>query len=407
MTRILILTPHFPYPPHQGGAMRAFGMIRGLAGRGYKISLLAFVTPDQPDPQTTPLAGLCEQIVTIPAPTRSPRDRMADLLAGKADMARRFWSDDFAAALRDLLAARSFDVIQMAFEMVDYLPILKQSGGGAMLIYDSLNAEYDLQRRIAASDLLLPRRWPLAGYSVIQATRLSEVETDLCRAVDHVFACSGADARLLARLDHRTPITVIPNAITAADYAYTGPPADLPHPLLVITGKMDFRPNVDAVLWLAGDILPRIRREVPAAHLAVVGQKPTPHIAALAARPGVAVTGGVPDIQPYLAAADVYVAPLRMGSGTRFKLLEALAMGCPVVSTRLGAEGLDVQDGEHLLLADTAADFARAVVDLLGDDPRRQRLGEAGQRLVREHYDWSAIIPRIEAVYASAPTSGA
>jgi sugar transferase (PEP-CTERM/EpsH1 system associated) len=400
MTRILFLVPHLPYPPHQGGALRNFGLIEELAKRGHRLGLLTFAEPDQPSLEDTPLAKLCSPAQVIPAPLRTGRDRLRDLLDGHADMARRFWSRDFREALIHILRKHSFDVIHLDLEMTHYLPTLHQYAPASRLIYDSLNAEYDLQRRIALRDLRLPTRWPLAIYSLIQAARLTRLETDLCQVVSHVTACSEADAEKLRQLKHTTPITVVPNAISVADYQGAIQPADIPHPAIVFTGKMDFRPNVDAALWFADDILPIIRRSIPDATLIVVGQKPHARLDRLRHQPGVILTGFVPDVKPYLAAADVYVAPLRMGSGTRFKLLEAMAMQKAIVSTRLGAEGLAVTSGREMLLADSAGEFAAAVVTLLGDTQRRWALGEAAAKLVSANYDWEAIIPRIEKVYA-------
>ncbi len=400
--RVLFLIPHLPYPPHQGGALRNFGLIKGLAERGCTVSLLTFSGPEQPPVEQTPLAAFCDDVRTIPMPVRATGQRLRDLLAGHADLARRFWSDRYDEELERLLRQKAFDVIHLDIEMAGYLSTIRQHAPHAALIYDALNAEYELQRRIALQDLRSPTRLPLAAYSLIQARRLRRLETLLCRASAHVFACSEVDAALLARLPHRTPITVVPNAITTARYEVLPPPAELPHPALVFTGKMDYRPNVDAVLWFARAILPLVQARQPDAHLIVVGQQPHPRLDVLRGRPDVTLTGYVPDVQPYIAAADVYVAPLRMGSGTRFKLLEAMAMGSPVVSTHIGAEGLAVQDGVHLRLADTAGEFASAVLDLLADECARQELAANARRLVREHYDWSAIIPRVEAGYSAA-----
>jgi glycosyltransferase involved in cell wall biosynthesis len=399
--RILFLIPHLPYPPHAGGTLRSYGMIDGLARRGHSISLLTFAEPDQQPIDQTPLSSMCNPAIAIPAPVRSMQDRLGDLLAGHADMARRFWSPVFAAALRDLLRHQTFDVIDLYLEMTGYLPIIRQYAPSTMVVYDALNAEYDLQWRIATRDLRVLSRWPLAAYSIIQANRLARLETDLCRSAQHVLACSGADAKKLGALRHTTPVSVIPNAISVDGYQ-TGIllPAEIPHPALVFTGKMDFRPNVDAALWFVDDILPIIHLHDPAAHLTIVGQKPHQRLEAIQDRPGVTLTGYVPDIKPYLRAADVYIAPLRMGSGTRFKLLEAMAMGKAIVSTQLGAEGLDIEHGRHMLLADTEQSFARAVIALITDQSLRQELGENAARLVRERYDWEVIIPQVEKVYA-------
>jgi glycosyltransferase involved in cell wall biosynthesis len=162
---------------------------------------------------------------------------------------------------------------------------------------------------------------------------------------------------------------------------------------------MDYRPNVDAALWFAQDILRRIRSARPDACFMIAGQKPHARLLQLQGQPGIVLTGEVPDLRPFLAAAAVYVAPLRMGGGTRFKLLEAMALSRPIVSTRLGAEGFEVAHGREVLLADTAGDFAAAVVSLLEDESKRAALGEAARRFVEADYDWSAIIPRVEAAY--------
>ena len=402
---ILFLTSQLPYPPHAGGALRSFGQIEALAARGHRVGLLSLLAEDQPDPADTPLAALCDPLATVPAPPPRPNSRrLRDLASGAADMARRAWAPAYAASLQAMLAAHRFDVIQFeSIEMAAYLPmvreVLAKQGAATGLVYDAFNAEYDLQARIARQDWQTPRRWPLALYSSIQAARLRRFEGEVSRTVDRVVACSAADAVKLAALGPQAPVAVVPNAIRTADYDPGTPPAGIPHPALVYTGKMDFRPNVDAVEWFAQDVLPLIRAEQPAAHFVAAGKDPHPRLDALRSSPGVTLTGFVPAIQPYLTAADVFVVPLRMGSGTRLKLLEAMAMGCAVVSTPLGAEGLDAVPGKHLLLADTAEAFAGAVLSLLADPARRRALGAAAASLARAKYDWQTVIPLLEAAY--------
>jgi glycosyltransferase involved in cell wall biosynthesis len=406
MTRVLFLTPHLPYPPNRGTALRNFGLIEGLAARGHAVGLASLIEPGQPPLADTPLPDLCQSTLALPAPARSTGQRLRDLLAGQADMARRLWSEEFVEALRRVLEQEPYDVIQIeGIEMAPYLLIVQGAAPGALLVYDAHNAEYALQARIAAQDSRTPRRWPYAVYSLLQTARLRRFEAATCRAVGHILACSQADADKLRLLRHETPITVIPNAIEVAHYRETDlPPVNLPHPALVFTGKMDFRPNVDAALWFAEAILPRIQEAIPEAHLVIVGMHPHPRLDPLRGRQGITITGEVLDIRPYIREADLYVTPLRMGSGTRFKLLQAMAMGKAIVSTRIGAEGLPVEDGRHLLLADEPESFARAVVGLLHDAPRAEALGKQGAMLVSEHFDWPGIIPRVEAIYRQAST---
>jgi glycosyltransferase involved in cell wall biosynthesis len=152
---------------------------------------------------------------------------------------------------------------------------------------------------------------------------------------------------------------------------------------------MDYRPNVDGVQWFADEVLPLVRARVPTFELTIVGRDPTPAVRELSDRAGVHVTGRVASTTPFLHDASLAIVPLRAGSGTRLKVLEAFAAGTPVVSTSLGAEGLDVVAGRHLLVADGAPAFAAAVVDLLADADCRTRLASEGRRLVEDRYAWS------------------
>src|SRR5262249_11929239 len=158
---------------------------------------------------------------------------------------------------------------------------------------------------------------------------------------------------------------------------------------LVFSGSMDWHPNEDAILYFIDTILPRIRRDVPGASLAVVGRNPSARLRAAAERAGVLVTGTVDDVRPFVREADVYVVPMRAGGGTRLKLFEALALAKPVVSTSIGAEGLALAPGREVLIADAPRDFACAVVSLLRDPQRRRALGLAGRRLVEQRYSWA------------------
>ncbi len=248
-----------------------------------------------------------------------------------------------------------------------------------------------------------PGRGPAAAYSAIQWPRLRRLEAAVCRAVDAVTCVSAEDGRLLHALAPGRPPVLVPNGIDVDDYAPgDGAPAPDAPPSVVFTGKMDYRPNVDAVLWFMAEVWPRVRAEAPRARCLIVGQRPTPAVQALGRQAGCAVTGAVEDTRPFIAEASVYIAPLRQGGGTRFKLLEALALGRPVVSTTLGAEGFPVTAGRELLIADSAADFARAVLRLMADQALAQQVGSAGRAFVRARYDWRVIVPALERVYAGA-----
>ncbi len=398
--RVLFLTSEFPYPPFAGAPLRNFGLIEGLAE--HEIWLLSFTGTVPVDVRQTPLHTICAQIKTVNPPVRGMTDRLRDLLlSAEADIARRYFSTEFMDQLATWLTSTPFDLIQIEnLEMTAYLPLIKQLQPDTPVIYDAHNAEYALQQRIYETERRSLARIPGALYSFVQAQRVRALERKVCETVDYVVAVSDTDAQLLRDLGTNTPVAVVSNGISTAHYKdRTGQAVDLQHPALVFTGKMDYRPNVDAVLWFAQEILPYIRQDLPDAHFYVVGQSPHARLDVLHGQPGISITGLVPEILPYLQAASIFVVPLRMGSGTRLKVLEAMAVGCPIVSTRIGAQGLTVTDGRELLLADTAKEFAKAVVKLNGEPDAIESMGRAARQFVAQHYDWTVLLPRLKAIY--------
>lgn len=395
---ILLLTPALPYPPHQGGALRNFGILRGLREAGHQVSLISFGTPGE----SSPLADICAHLDVIAPPERPMRARLRDLVAtGQPDLARRLESGAFRDALNALLRQFAFDFIQLeGLEMAIYLDAARKLQPRARLIYDAHNAEFALQRAIARVETGSPRRLPAAVYSRIQARRIERFERSVCAAADAVIAVSDEDAALLRAFRADGRVHVLPNGIDVDDYSQPDQKKlDLGGDVLVFTGKMDYRPNVDGARWFADAILPRIHAAVPGARLYVVGQKPHASLQTLCEDEHIEVTGWVPEVQPFLHAAGVYVAPLRMGSGTRLKILEAMAAGCAVVATPVAAAGLHDDARRAIRLAEGEEAFAEAVIALLRQPDRRAELGAQAQAAVRQHYDWGALIPCLLDIY--------
>ncbi len=399
--RLLFLTGQVPYPPHAGGALRTYGLLHGLHQAGYSIDLLTFIDADQPDPASTPLAEYCDQIITVPTPRRHLPTRLRELLTtSQPDMARRAFATAFQAKLRSQLVHRAYDLVQIeSLEMAAYLPTINAVRPAVRVIYDSFNAEYDLQRLMYEVDRHNLSRLPYAIYSLVQSRRLSSFEKSVCEQVDRVIAVSDEDARAFANLAPGVPVEVIPNGIFVEEYSRTTQQFDLGSAALVFTGTMNYRPNVDAVLWFADHVLGDIRKTVPDVRFFVVGNRPHERLYAIRQRSEVEVTGYVQDVLPFLHSAAVYVAPLRMGSGTRLKLLQAMAARCAIVSTHVGVAGIKATPGQELILADDAISFAQATIGLLRDPAGRARLGKAAHDLVCQQYDWTVILPRLLRVY--------
>ncbi len=313
-------------------------------------------------------------------------------------MAHRLQSASFDETLTALLINNDYDIVQVeGIELAQSMAIVRQHSPRSRIIFDDHNAETELQRRAFLTDLRNPKRWPAAAYSWIQVGRLRQFERWACQTADAVAVVSGADAGHIRGLGIDTPVTVIPNSLDIEAYRISLDQPKLSYDL-VFSGKMDYRPNIDAVLWFADEIWPHIQAKRPQTTWAIVGQKPHPRLDRLKELPGVTITGWVEAVQPYLAGAAVFIMPFRMGSGTRLKLIEAMAAGKAIVSTPIGAEGFPVTDNQELLLAENTAGFAQKVLALLNDKTRRQELGQTAAQFANR-YDWRVIVPKFEELY--------
>ncbi|MBN1922918.1 MAG: glycosyltransferase [Anaerolineae bacterium] len=392
MARILMLTPQLPYPPRQGTALRNWGILRGLAAQ-HELWLLSFAAPDQTGEIPEALRSPLKDIAVIPQPTRTLSQRLRDLLISRRpDLIFRLRSTAFEAQLQTWLNAQTFDwLLVEGLELTLALDPVWQRGMPPRIAFDAHNCEYLLQQRAFQTDVRNPRRWPGAAYSWLQWRRLRRHEAAICRRADLVTAVSAADATALQRLAPEITPLVIPNGLDVDDYATWAEATPLQQPAFVFTGTMDFRPNIDGVLWFTSEVWPRIRAALPGAYAYIVGKRPHPRLEVLRETPGIVITGAVPDTRPYIRAAAVYIVPLWVGGGTRFKILEAGAMSKAIVSTSLGAEGFPNVE-RAVMLADNAVAFADACITLAKDAALQEETGVRAQAFVRA-YDWQAVLP--------------
>jgi sugar transferase (PEP-CTERM/EpsH1 system associated) len=406
--RLLFLTPQAPYPPRQGATIRNYALIKHLAQR-HAVDLLTFLAPGDELDAGNPLHQLCRRIGTRPQPRRTTSQRLATTLRSRRpDMALRLDDPAMHKLVAQWLAEEVYDGVQIeGIEMAQYGQWVGQAKGRPVLVFDDHNCEYLLQKRSALTDLREPQRWPAAIYSLVQWQKLRWYEARVCRQADVVLAVSEADRAALAALAPDLSIRVVSNGIDLADYpcAMVGQVAPHPPYRILFTGKMDYRPNIDAALWFGRTVLPLIQAEEPQVRFQIVGQHPHPRLDELRANPAIIITGAVRAIHPYLEAATLCVIPMRVGGGTRLKALEAMAAGKAIVSTTLGVEGIPVQDNQELLLADTPEAFAAATLTLIRDAQRggeqARRLGECARSFVADRYSWDKITPIVEEAYVA------
>jgi polysaccharide biosynthesis protein PslH len=392
--RILILAPRAPFPANDGASQRNLRILRWLGSRD-EVTLAAFGDPSD-EAASCALGASAASVVIIPRPRRSASARVVDvLLTSQPDLTRRLWSRPMIRAVRRVCSETPFDLVQI--EGLEMFSLWIAAGVARKtrprVILDEHNAEYSLQASAAAASRA-NGSWFGALYSSIQAGRLRRYEQNAFRLVDGVVAVSKDDELALRALRPSVRSTVVPNGVDTTSFL---PAASRePGERVLFIGKMDYRPNVDAAEWLGRQIWPRVRGQRPTATLEIVGRDPTPRVVSLGGIDGVTVVGEVPDERSSFQRASLLVVPMRMGSGVRLKVLQAMATATPIVSTAPGMSGTGAVDGIHYLRGDSPGELATAVVRVLEDAALRAQLANASLDLVRSHYDWSAILPRLD-----------
>ena len=393
--RILWLKSDLLLPLDKGGKLRTWHLMRHLARR-HEITYLAFAEPAQPASDVEGMREVASRVETIPRaePPKGSLRFYADAAMHLVDplpyAVGKYRSTEFRQRLDALLAEIAFDLIVCDF-LFPAVNLPKQLPCPAVMF--THNVESEIWRRHAETKTS-PLSTLLYG---MQYRRMLRYEGRALRRFDGVLAVSDADRETFDRIYPgaiRQPVHVVPTGVDTE--FFTDSQSDPNSRELVFTGSMDWLPNEDAMIYFCRDVLPLIRAEEPDVQLSIVGRAPTPAVKQLADHAGVRVTGRVDDVRPFMRDAAVYIVPLRIGGGTRLKIFEAMAMGKAVVSTTVGAEGLPVTSGEHVLLADEANTFSRAVVRLFRDVDRRRQLEAAARALVVERYDWSAVAGALE-----------
>ena len=398
---ILLMSPYVP-APWFGFGTRVYELVRQLATRHVVTVLCPAAPEEEADVERLRSLGVKVHAVARPEPVRSARrlDQVVSLLSPLPFHVREHRTAAMQEAITSLIAAEQFDIVQLEGSQLCGFCF----PGTACIVLDEHNIEYEVLQRMATGERTRVRRL----FSAVEHRKFRRLERLWWTRVAGIAVTSDRELPVVRHHAPHTAAAVVPNAVDSEHFT---PGNQEPNPgSILFMGTLKYRPNIDAVTFLLDEVLADVRGSCPDAVLTIVGDGEGADLERFR-RPGVVVTGRVPDVRPYLAGAAVTVVPVRIGGGTRLKVVEALAMGKAVVSTSLGCEGLAVRSGENVLLADDAGGFAGAIVRLLAEPQEARRMGLAGRKLVVEHYSWARACAALEELYdsidrRSQPTKG-
>ena len=415
---ILIVTRH-PPSIYSGTALRLLNLIKPLAER-HQFTVIAQINQiDQPILEHAD--RYCHFIPVSPLKYSPPRSRgywrlvtwRQALLDANPRIVNEFYSPLIQQVVAKQLLCGSFDIIHVQqLTMAKYLPrkkilpsILDVDDLWSKLFprLSQLSAFKASANNETGAQNQARQRFTHRFLDYLDSKKIPIYEKRILRRFDICLAISPEDERIIQGLAPNTWTTIIPNGVDCKyfdkDLSYEKQPVPEKSPVILFTGTMSWLPNVDAVRYFSHDILPIIRQQFPDAQFVIAGNRPAPDVQKLAEDPGITVTGFVKDIRPFIAGCTVFVVPLRAGAGSRLKILEALAMSKPVVSTMIGAEGLQVTPWKDILIADDPAQFADLIINVINNPDLSKPIGENGHKLVTAQYDWSIIAKRLEQTY--------
>jgi len=387
MADLLYLVHRLPYPPNKGDKVRSYHLLRHLA-RQHRVFLGTFVDDAEDWPFVDQLKEWCTEVRAVSLRPRLARLASSrGLLSGEALSLPYYRSAELHDWVRELSGRVRLDAsVVFSSTMAQYAEALP----GLPMLVDFVDVD-----SAKWSEYARTHRGPLSWVYGREGRKLLAYEQQVAAKARCSFFVTANETALFRQLSPGLAprLDVVGNGV---DFDCFAPDASRPSPYaagelpLVFTGAMDYWPNVDAVCWFAAEVLPRLRAQHPQLRFYIVGRSPTPAVQALGELPGVVVTGTVPEVQPYLQHAVAAVAPLRVARGIQNKVLEAMAMGRPMVVARNCAEVIDARPDEELLTAVTSEDYVREVGRLLVDPPLADRIGAAGRACVQARYSWDA-----------------
>jgi len=378
--RVLVVCHRLPFPPSRGGKIRPFNIIRHLKSQGHSVTVASLARSDQEAEEGQGLREYCDEllyeVITEPVATLKMLARLPTTVPSSMGY---FHSDKLAAKIRSAHARQEFEFVlvhcsSVAPYVVDIRHVPK--------IFDL--GDVDSQKWLIYSRV---RGFPLSLGYWLEGRKLQRAEKRLARHFDLCTCTTRAELDTFDGFSTGTPSGWFPNGVDAEFFSPTDQPYD-PETICFV-GRMDYFPNQAAMHDFCRHVWPLLRDRRPELKLQIVGADPAKHIKALADLPGVTVTGSVPDVRPFVTASVLTVAPLSIARGTQNKILESMAMGVPVVSSREAAGGVDALPDRHFLVADSPRQYRDAILRLLENPAERARLAGAGRDRIISHHDWS------------------
>lgn len=386
--RVLMLSPQLPWPLNMGSKIRIYHTLRELARAGYGVTLLSLSDEPYGREEIKALRPHCAGLSIVPVPKRSQlKATWRALLSSTPYRVAKFESAEFRRRVAEALR-EPYDVIWVHFlETLPYLP--KEPGWKKkpVVVLDQHNADECFWATYARQGSPWVRLFAWQNL-----WKLRRLQRSALSCVDVVLSVSKEDAAFTrTRLPNSsTEVWVVPNGVDTEQLKPSGDEGQ--RDVVIFVGAMDVLMNIDAVERFAKEIFPKVRAVIPQVEFWIVGRNPVPRVRALSVLPGVHVTGSVKDIRPYCDQAKVAVAPFRYGGGTKLKVLEAMALGIPVVATPIGCQGIEAADEQHLFVEEKVEAFAQRVIQLLRDDNLCRRMALEARRLVEQRYGWQSIL---------------
>ncbi len=380
---VLIVSPFFPFPEDSGSKIRLASLIGSL--KDHDVTLIAFKERNELIHEEE-MKAACSEWQVFDRSRLSVFREWLNHFSSKPMLINRFFDKKAWQRTREIIRDKKIDVL-----VIETLLMAKyaKKAPGTFLILDEHNLEFvRAESRLLVAKGILAR---ITDYLIM--VRLRRFELRMIRRFDRCLVCSQEDRDILSGRVKGDSVVVVPNAVDTDQYL---PRPEVPDgKKIAFLGTLWYEPNRDAVLYFAEEILPLLRLRVPGVEFVVIGPGPSPDVTALAQQEGVAVAGYVEDIRPYLASASVVVAPIRMGSGTRLKILTAMSMGIPVVSTTIGMQGIQATDGRDICIADDPGDFCDRIQRLLTDVQFNEQISRGGRDLVVSRYSRNVILRKL------------